>query len=62
MSIADWVDELVRIHSEWRKSGGVPRHPDEELINHVKSLLSPDSHGKSLADAYDLAVSPNQSV
>ena len=61
-SIADWVDELVRIHSEWRKSGGVPRHPDEELIDHVKSLLSPDSHGKSLADAYDLAVSPNQSV
>ena len=55
-SIVDWVDELVRIHSEWRKAGGVPRHPDEELMSHVNALLSPNSHGKSLAEAYDQAI------
>lgn len=49
----DWVDEIVRIHSEWRAAGGVPRHPSEELINHIDSLLSPKSQGISLAEAYN---------
>ena len=52
----DWVDEIVRIHSDWRAAGGVPRHPSEELMKHVDNLLSPKSQGKSLAEAYNEAL------
>jgi glycosyltransferase involved in cell wall biosynthesis len=56
-STQDWVDEIVRIHSEWSAAGGVPRHPSEELMKHVEDLLSPKSQGKSLAEAYATALS-----
>ncbi len=55
-STQDWVDEIVRIHSEWRAAGGVPRHPSEELMNHIENLLSPKSQGASLAEAYSDAL------
>ena len=56
----DWVDEIVRIHSEWRAAGGVPRHPSEELMNHIENLLSPKSQGVSLAEAYSKALENNR--
>ena len=59
-SIQDWTDEIVRIHSEWRASGGVPRHPSEELMGHEQALLSPESQGNSLAQAYNDAISNSQ--
>ena len=51
-SIQDWVSELTKIHADWRAAGGVPRHPSDELMEHVKNILSPESQGKSLAEAY----------
>ena len=53
ISIQDWVSELTNIHADWRAAGGVPRHPSDELMEHVKNILSPESQGKSLAEAYD---------
>ena len=56
-SIQDWVSELTNIHANWRAAGGGPRHPSEELMEHVKNILSPESQGKSLAEAYDAVIS-----
>jgi len=50
-----WVDEVVRIHAEWKRAGGVPRHPDESLIEHVTASLSPKAQGEALSRAYDSA-------
>lgn len=58
--IRAWTEAIEKIHAEWRRAGGVPRHPDEELMNHVGSLLSPITHGSALARAYDLAISNHQ--
>ncbi len=52
-SVEDWVRELTGIHANWRAAGGVPRHPSEELMKHVMDSLSPESQGKSLAEAYE---------
>ena len=56
-SIQDWVSELTTIHANWRAAGGVQRLPSDELMNHVMNNLSPESHGKSLAEAYEAVFS-----
>ena len=50
-----WVDEVVRIHAAWERAGGVPRNPDESLIEHVTASLSPEAQGKAIAKAFDNA-------
>ena len=54
--IRAWTEAIEKVHTEWRRAGGVPRHPDEELMEHVNRLLSPASQGKSLAEAYDMTL------
>lgn len=49
-----WVDAFERIHTDWKKNVGEPRHHNLNLIEHVRSILSPQAHGISLSNAYDL--------
>ena len=49
-----WVDAIERVHTEWKRNTGEPREPNQDLINHVRSILSPQSHGISLSNAYNL--------
>ena len=50
-----WVDEVVRVHSAWKRAGGVPRNPDDSLIDYVRDSLSPEAHGEALSRAYETA-------
>jgi glycosyltransferase involved in cell wall biosynthesis len=50
-----WVDEVVRVHTAWKRAGGVPRNPDDSLIEHVSASLSPEAQGESLSRAYETA-------
>ncbi len=47
-----WVQEISKIHAAWKRAGGVPRNPQDSLIEHVKENLSPEAHGKALSTAY----------
>ena len=51
-----WVSAITQVHSEWSRSGGVPRHVDEELLSLAKERFGRDAHGASLSKAYDLAM------
>jgi glycosyltransferase involved in cell wall biosynthesis len=53
--VVAWVDEVVRVHAAWKRAGGVPRNPDDSLIEHVTASLSPETQGKALAKAFDNA-------
>ncbi len=53
--VVAWVDEVVRVHTAWKRAGGVPRNPDDSLIEHVSASLSPEAQGKSLSRAYETA-------
>jgi glycosyltransferase involved in cell wall biosynthesis len=53
--VVAWVDEVVRVHTAWKRAGGVPRNPDDSLIEHVSASLSPEAQGKALAKAFDNA-------
>ncbi len=53
--VAAWVDEVVRVHAAWKRAGGVPRNPDDSLIEHVSASLSPEAQGESLSRAYETA-------
>ena len=50
-----WVDEVVKVHAAWKRAGGVPRNPDDSLIEHVTASLSPEAQGKAIAKAFDNA-------
>jgi len=49
-----WVDAVERVHTDWKKNAGEPRHHNLNLIEHVRSMLSPQAHGVALSNAYDL--------
>ena len=53
--VVAWVDEVVRVHTAWKRAGGVPRNPDESLIEHVSASLSPEAQGEGLSRAYETA-------
>ena len=53
--VVAWVDEVVRVHAAWKRAGGVPRNPDDSLIEHVSASLSPEAQGESLSRAYETA-------
>ena len=55
----EWADELTRIHSEWRRAGGVPRHPDEELIGRMRRMYSLSTAPRAIEHAYDAAGTAN---
>ena len=50
-----WVDGVVRVHTAWKRAGGVPRIPDDSLIDHVRASLSPEAQGEALSRAYEKA-------
>ena len=43
------------MHAAGERAGGVPRNPDESLIEHVTASLSPEAQGKAIAKAFDNA-------
>jgi len=49
-----WVDAFERVHTDWKKNIGEPRRHNLNLIEHIKSILSPQAHGIALSNAYDL--------
>ena len=50
-----WTDEVVRVHKAWKRAGGVPRIPDDSLIDYVRASLSPETQGEALSRAYEKA-------
>ena len=54
--IDEWCSAIMDIHGEWRRAGGVSRHPDESLVEHAISTSGRMRHGESLAEAYDSAL------
>jgi len=50
-----WVDEVVKVHAAWKRAGGVPRNPDDSLIDYVRDSLSPEAQGEALSRAYETA-------
>ena len=51
-----WVSAILEIHSNWARAGGVPRHPDDELLTIAKSSFGRATHGESLSKAYQVAL------
>ena len=51
-----WVSAITQVHSEWRRSGGVPRHVDEGLLSVAKERFGRGAHGEALSKAYDMAM------
>ena len=51
--IRAWVDAVEVIHSEWKMNKGQQRQANNNLIQHVRNLLSPTAHGIALSKAYD---------
>jgi len=51
-----WVSAILEIHADWVRSGGVPRHPDDELIALAKASFGRAAHGDSLSKAYQIAL------
>ena len=51
-----WVSAILEIHADWIRAGGVPRHPDDELLSIAKSSFGRAAHGVSLAEAYGIAM------
>ncbi len=51
-----WVSAILEIHADWVRSGGVPRHPDDELLAIAKSSIGRSVHGRSLSMAYEIAT------
>ena len=39
------VDQVVRVHAAWKSAGGIPRHPDDSIIQHVRATVSSDTQG-----------------
>ncbi|MDP6220821.1 MAG: glycosyltransferase family 4 protein, partial [Candidatus Thalassarchaeaceae archaeon] len=54
-----WVSEIVAIHSDWRRAGGVLRHVDERLVAHAASTSGRNAHGEVLGRAYDSCFADN---
>jgi len=50
--VVAWVDEIVKVHAAWMRAGGVPRNPDDSIIDHVKNTLSAEAQGQAMAEAY----------
>jgi len=50
-----WVHEVVKVHKAWKRAGGVPRIPDDSLIDFVRASLSPEAQGEALSRAYEKA-------
>ena len=51
-----WVSAILEIHADWVRSGGVPRHPDDELIATAEASFGRAAHGDSLSKAYQIAL------
>ncbi len=51
-----WVSAIQNIHSEWRRSGGVPRHLDEEVLSISRSIFGRSAHGEALSRSYNHAI------
>ncbi len=51
-----WVSAILEIHSDWSRSGGVPRHVDEDMLSLAKTRFGRDAHGVALSKAYDIAL------
>ena len=51
-----WVSAIQEIHADWVRSGGVPRHPNDELLATAKSSFGRAAHGDSLSKAYQVAL------
>ena len=50
--VVAWVDEIEKIHAAWMRAGGVPRNPDDSLIDHAKDTLSAEALGQAMSEAY----------
>ena len=55
MDVVAWVNEIVKVHAAWMRAGGVPRNPDDSLVDHVRDTLSAEAQGQAMAEAYDVA-------
>ncbi len=53
--VSTWSHEITNIHAAWKRAGGVPRNPEDSLIEHIRENLSPEAHGKALSRAYEKA-------
>ena len=51
-----WVSAILEVHTKWERSGGVPRHIDEDLLSTAKSSFGRTAHGEALSRAYDIAM------
>ena len=57
--VSAWVHGIVKIHAAWKRAGGVPRNPQESLIEHVRENLSPEAQGEALSRAYAAVLPPS---
>ena len=53
--VSAWSHEITNIHAAWKRAGGVPRNPEDSLIEHIRENLSPEAHGEALSRAYEKA-------
>ena len=53
--VSTWSHEITNIHAAWKRAGGVPRNPEDSLIEHIRENLSPEAHGEALSRAYEKA-------
>ena len=52
-----WVSAIMDVHAEWSRSGGAPRHVDDDILEIAKSSFGRAAHGRLLSEAYDLVCS-----
>ena len=57
--VSAWVHGIGKIHAAWKRAGGVPRNPQESLIEHVRENLSPEAQGEALSRAYAAVLPPS---
>lgn len=50
-----WVSAILEVHSDWERSGGVPRLVDDELLSLARDSFGRSAHGEDLANAYSIA-------
>ncbi len=50
-----WVSAILEIHADWERSGGVPRHVDDELLSLTEGSFGRTAHGEQLAKSYEIA-------
>ena len=48
----EWADAITKAHEKWRRAGGVPRHPDELLIERMEKHMGPNQCGINIDNQY----------